>query len=129
MGLNLFKMAFLTIEQSIDETMRRIKSNNDFFDKVEKKKMLLTNKNKCMKKHLQYMRENISNDARIVMPYMVGDAIIYPSFKKIKRSTAASLIETLCLIYVPAYRDHRVHDIGSTLFVFKENTHKYGVRL
>jgi phosphoenolpyruvate carboxylase len=39
-------MAFLNIEQSIDETIRRAKSNNEFFDKVEKKKTLLATKNK-----------------------------------------------------------------------------------
>jgi len=46
---NKEKNRFLTNEQSVDETMSRIKSNNAFYDKVEKKKSMKA-KNKFIQK-------------------------------------------------------------------------------
>lgn len=77
-----------------------------------------------MKKHLKYMLENEKENARIVVPFMVGDAYIRPSLSTIRRKTADKLIKELNLKCIPAYKEYR-SDIGSFLFVFESNLNKY----
>lgn len=78
-----------------------------------------------MKKWLVYMRKNIANDARIIMPYISGRCIIYPLYQEIKMETANKLIAELKLKCVPAYKDYCNHDLGSSMYVFEENITKY----
>jgi hypothetical protein len=77
-----------------------------------------------MRKHIKYMLENKDNDARIIMPFMEGDCIIYPSYQTIRRFTAEKIISKLCLLPISGYEDHCNHDVGSLMYIFNENRYK-----
>lgn len=78
-----------------------------------------------MKKAKLYMINNRENNARIILPYLYGKAIIFPGRIKILRSTAHKVILALSLKEIPSYKDFKNHDVGSTMFIFKEHEKKY----
>ena len=83
-------------------------------------------KNNMATNHLKYMRDNIDNDARIIISYTQTKwATIYPIYSRIKYSTAMKIIQDLKLTDIPAYKDYCNHEIGAAMYIFKENLYKY----
>jgi len=72
-----------------------------------------------------FMTSQKDQDARIIIDNTQKDIYILPGYKALRIETAKALIDNLELKHVPAYKDHRYHGIGYSMYVFKENLNKY----
>lgn len=81
-----------------------------------------------MEKHIKYMLENKDkpDSSRIVIGYMDTKwALIYPSYQRIRLSTAEKLIKHLGLICIPAYMDSHGHETAASMYIFPSNRKLY----